>query len=69
MGWDSLAGGDPPLLALTTIIDVVLSPNLVVVPLPSPCLDGLCLEDGEDDEDDDEMLSLLQLESWERLLA
>lgn len=66
-------GGDPPLLPLITIIDEGLSAYLPVPLLAgSPCFDEFCLDDGEEDVDDeeegdDEVLSLLQLESRQRL--
>lgn len=66
-------GGEPPLLPLITIIDEGLSAYLPVPLLAgSPCFDEFCLDDGEEDVDDeeegdDEVLSLLQLESRQRL--
>ncbi len=46
----------------------VFSPCLaVVVPFPSTSFAEVCFEDGEEDEDE-EVLSLLQFESWQRLL-
>lgn len=66
-GCDSFACEVPPLV-FTTIIDVVFSPYLaVVVPFPSTSFAEVCFEDGEEDEDE-EVLSLLQFESWQRLL-
>lgn len=73
-GWLSFAmGGEPPLLPLMTIIDEGLSAYLPVPLLVgSHCFDEFCLEEGEEDVDDDEegddeLLSLLQLESRHRL--
>lgn len=73
-------GGEPPLLPLITIIDEGLSAYLPVPLLAaSPCFDEFCLDEGDEDVDDDdeeeeeegddEVLSLLQLESRQRLPA
>lgn len=61
------------MLPLTTITDEGLSAYLPVPLLAgSPCFDEFCLDEGEEDVDDeeegdDEVLSLLQLESRQRL--
>ena len=63
------------MLPLITIIDEGLSAYLPVPLLAgSPCFDEFCLDDGDEDVDDeeqgdDEVLSLLQLESRQRLPA
>lgn len=66
------------MLPLTTTIDEGLSAYLPVPLLAaSPCLDEFCFDEGDEDVDDeeeeeeeegdDEVLSLLQLESRQRL--
>lgn len=68
-GWDSGEGAAPPLTPFTTITGEVFSPNLGVLP-PELSLAFedevlfLGVGDKAKDEVEEEVLSLLQLESW-----
>ena len=68
-GWDSALGAAPPLPPFTTMTEDVFSPNFGVLPpeLSSAFDDEVLfwgVGDKAKDEVEEEVLSLLQLESW-----